>query len=217
MKEITKMKSLLIFVLLLAGGSPSVPQTKEQKVAASFKSVVDTISAFFKTSPKLICKSTTVRNSPTGEDVRIDEFTLEGTSFDVQKTESIISPFVGYVSLQLIHRITKNCGTLEMKYIPSKAWDNVPDAVLHANSDSCYGEQSRYDVKFLFSFQDDSWVYKNIIRTKDSEDDLIIARAFGKHIRGSLPITEPSGLQFNARWFAFAKKIQETKLTRSSK
>ncbi len=159
----------------------------------------------------------TVRDSPTAEDIRIDEFTLVSSSFDVQKTESIISPYIGYVNLELLHRFTEHCGPLLMKYADSRAWDNVADALLYSDADSCYCERSRYDVKFWFSFQDDKWVYKNITRADDNKDDLILAQAFGKHLRGNHPITEQVGLQFNKKWYEFAQKISETKLNKTKK
>lgn len=200
--------TLFVLLLSLTLASESFSQVKEVQVANAFKSIADTLSAFFQMDPKLLNKAETVTDSPTGIDVWVDMFALASSSYDVQKTESIISPYVGFVELKLLLRVTQDCGTSELPYINWKYWNNIAEAINYANADSCYGEARTYNVKFLYAFQESEWVFKKIVLADDGKEEFVISQAFGKQASRGRTISEPAGLEFNKRWFALAEQIK---------
>lgn len=206
-------KAYYISIILLSLTSHTHAQVAENQVASSFKDIASTLQMFFAEKPKMLIKVVDT-SSPSGSQFWVDEFLLASSAYDVQKTESIITPYVGYIQLNLLYRFTSKCGNTSDR----DTWNNVSDALLSAPADSCYSEPSKYNIKFLFSFQEGSWLWKNIIKLDDGEDDVLISYAFGKRTSYDVPITETQGVAFNKKWFELANKITRlSKITRKNK
>jgi hypothetical protein len=78
---------------------------------------------------------------------------LDSTSIDIQKTASLVSPYVGKVDFQLIRHITK--------FHKSRS---------EAEVDSAFVQETAVTHKHTYAYQDGKWVPK--VRQHVSEDEL---------------------------------------------
>jgi hypothetical protein len=181
-----------------------VGQSEQEQALKSFEKVVAKFSVFCQTKQYLVYKQK-FSESPTGFIVCAYEYTLaKDVSYDVQKTQSLVSPLVGYISLGVILKSNASCGALEF----SKrrwCWDNTDAAVKDITTHSCYkenayGEGYVDEVMFSFAYQGGKWIFKDVIRTKWNKREPAISTALGNTTDPGIPITEPSGLAINEKW-----------------
>ncbi|MBL0310031.1 MAG: hypothetical protein IPP77_10235 [Bacteroidetes bacterium] len=175
------MKSKIItglIVLLLGDTLNLLGQDDQQKVVQSFNFVVEKFSAFIQTSHKLVYKQA-YTNSPTGILVYILEYKGSNLSFDIKRTESIISPFLGYIEIDFEDRSNARCGNVSFSiknYTKISGWDNEQEAINFDTVMKCYEpqldmfnkpEKSFIDrIQFVFAYQDGKWIFKETKRIK---------------------------------------------------
>jgi hypothetical protein len=81
-------------------------------------------------------------------------------------------------------------------------------ALDRANEDSCFKIQMSNTDHYEFAYQNSRWVLKSI---KNFQDKRIVENEFMTAVLGINEstvcrfITEPAGLDFNKKWFAFVK------------
>jgi hypothetical protein len=205
------MKTFAIILMLFIGLGTSVSfpqevlgQSEQDQALNSFQKLVDKFSSFFQTKQYLVYKQS-YSESPTGVLVYVLEYSLsKDISYDVQKTQSLISPFIGYITLGLTSRENGSCGTV-MGYKVRVGWNNADDAVKNIDNGSCYkytplDKPYVDEVRFTFAFQQGKWIFKDIIRVEFNKPAIAISTGLGKPAFPGNVISEQSGLEINKKW-----------------
>jgi hypothetical protein len=142
-----KTLSIILLLFICMGTLVSFPekvvgQSEQEQALKSFQKLVDRFSAFFLTKQYLVYKFRS-SSTKTGVLVQAIQYSLsKKISYDVEKTQSLVSPFIGHMSLELSNKTNATCGTIPSLNICGKktfyGWDNTDDAVRNITKDSCY-------------------------------------------------------------------------------
>ena len=192
--------SVVIALIMLA--TPALAQDEQHQAVQSFKKIVDAFSTFFQTKQLLAYKQS-YSNSPTGVLVYIIEYSCSDISYDVRKTDSLISPYQGILNLKLTKKDNGACGDVK-GFKQNVGWNNVEEAIKHAEAKTCYkyllGRPYIDEVSLMFAFQSGKWVFKTITRTEYNKPEIALSAVFGQEVLVGLMITEPVGVKFNKAW-----------------
>lgn len=136
---------------------------------AEMEKTAERIDVFFSTSPTMLVKLGPSDASPTGiYSYKIKYTKFDTVSYDVRKTDSLVSPIVAHVTLKLDSATNSKCGVLP--YLGSNiGWPSTKDALEARNSSNCFELRSEKPdpetVRFDFAYQKNQWVLKSITRT----------------------------------------------------
>jgi len=200
-----KESPILFFVVLSLWHTPLFGQnTQAEQALKTFKPIVTKFSEFFKTNPKLIAKDFRTY-SPTGLLYSIREYRFVDISYNVEKTNSIVSPFVGYLEVIVTDRDNDSCGNVKTEF-GIYGWDNVDDT-LRNDIEQCFSWRSKklyieksepQAMKFVFAYQDGKWVFKDVILQGKSFEMMLAALSKATTKRPN--ITESAALAYNRKW-----------------
>jgi len=175
----------LFLCILLISSAPLFSQS-ETGIVESFKVIVKSVDDFFSTSP-IILVSEDFSSSPSGKINYRIKFEKLATSFDVQKTTSLISPYTAYINLKLKASSNASRGDIKGEDLPRnektkdgknmvKYWgfQSAADSIKNQDFLSCTDIESPYStpdetyvawcigsVKLIYAFQDNTWVFKD--------------------------------------------------------
>ena len=197
--------------------SQAQAQSQEQKQAIdSFDLIVNKFSTFFKSPQKLINKQA-FSKSPSGVSVHVLEYSGTNLSYDIKKTESIISPFTAFIEIDVSPKSNNSCGNVffivgEKKYKTITGWDTEKGALDNSDTLKCYEPQLffgrvmpsiAYRVKFEFAYQNNKWVFKAVTNQQDNNKaESTISGALGLYYEPIQPLTNKESNEFNAKWIA---------------
>ena len=175
------MKRHLLVVLgmvTLVFSSIAVAQTQEE-VISSFEKQVDKFQKFFSSKPKFLEKQS-YKGSPTSYIFFYNRFDSCNISYDIQKTDSLISPYMGYINVRYRASESMNCGDF-IGLHEKQQFTTLDLARQKRDDESCYIEvmDITYGAKFVFAFQKKKWVYKEVINTYSNKPDPLFSTAFG--------------------------------------
>lgn len=200
---ITSLISLLMVAYLSSISLGTDKEINEQKQALqSFETIAAKFKAFFNNDPKFLSKEA-LSESPTGVTYEAEEYHLIDIAYDVQKTESIVSPFVGYIDLTCTARRNGSCGNVKIKDY-TYGWYNIADAFKQIENVACYNwfsasKSSPFTRRFIFAYQNGAWVFKDVIfKDSNKKADQLLA-VLGRPSGDFLEI-ELSGRQYNQPW-----------------
>jgi len=181
----------------------AIAQDEQQKTLKSFQRIAGNFSSFFKTKQRLLYKQT-YSQSMTRILYYVVEYTSQKMSYDVQKTQSLVSPFVGFIYLELISRDNGSCGDVQ-GYKGKVGWDNATAALRFADKPQCYkyitGKPWVDPVRLTFAFHDGRWIFQNAVRTEyHNRPEIPISAALGVEAEPGRVITEKDGKAFNRPW-----------------
>jgi hypothetical protein len=169
----------------------------------SFQSLVAGYTAFFSSSQKLlhIHRSS---ESPSGKLAAISQYIGKDLSYDVKKTDSLVSPFSAYIQLSLSSTRNSSCGTVTA-YQQQVGWPDAAGALAHADSTTCFkplfSDQEYWDrVRFQYSYQDDKWVLMQIVRLEFGTPEHAISAAIGRPGTSGPALRDPEAMAFNKPW-----------------
>jgi hypothetical protein len=160
---------------------------QDEKVLSLFEKKVANFEKFFSSNPKLLEKQS-YSESPTGYIYFYQRFDDYKISYDVKKSDSIVSPYMGYIILSYIETNSQNCGDLKgfgSREGTDKYFTTEELVRSIKNDKSCYRPLivGRVKVerisKFIFAFQKKQWVYIDVIN-EDNKPNVIFYMAFGK-------------------------------------
>jgi hypothetical protein len=207
------MRIIIVLALLHVFGLNMYSQD-QQKALDSFNQIVNKFSDFFSTPQKLIYKQTFSKSS-TGVIVEIMEFKGLNLSYDIIKTESIVSPFNSYIEIDFTNKTNAACGNVFYiieEYKTFVGWDTENGALENVDDLKCYEPQidifgkprpSFVDkVRFEFAYQNNKWVFIMVNRTKYNKPNLPISGALGLFPDPVIPLTDKESMEFNAKWLA---------------
>ena len=137
-------------------------QNDEGAALSSFKIVVSNYEKFFSLHPGLLSK---VKNSysRTGAVFSYKRYEASSFSYDVRKSDSLVSPFIGYITMPYKYWSNGLCGD----YVPDKVptgYTLQAEAVSKKNDEACYepASQGPDTAEFVFAFQDGKWTLKGV-------------------------------------------------------
>lgn len=183
---------ILCFFIFLSVAKAFAQEEKE--VISLFEKQVDKFEKFFSSNPKVIEKQSS-SDSPTGFIFFYHRFDDYKISYDVRKSDSLVSPYMGYITVSHWETYSRKCGDLETKY-HGKLFTTIDFARQKRDDESCYERyrvgttiMKRGEAKFIFAFQKKQWVYKNVVGT-DNKPHVIFYNAFGNPIYGRLYVED---------------------------
>lgn len=97
---------------------------------------------------------------------QVHKYTLNKISYDVQKTDSLVSPFTGEIKLSYFRTKNTKCGDYGSN--ENKDFTSAEKALTKKNDNSCYfvgdvpGSSGDEDATMHFAFQKEKWILKSI-------------------------------------------------------
>ncbi len=203
-----KFKILTLTFLLVSGSicaASAQERSPQEEAIQSFQSIVERFNLFFKEKTRFVDEHL-FSKSPSGITFRVFECEATNVAYDIQKTDSIVSTFVGYVDVTMTFRNNASCGTIKTRG-GTYGWDNIKDALKAHNIESCYGWEGKasgrsvpFENRFIFAYQSGKWIFKNVISKGSKEKQRQLSALFGKDIGSHLVIIDPEGRLYNQPW-----------------
>lgn len=173
---------------------------------ASFKVIARKFETFFASGPRKVVMKTESGYQKGGEFV-VEEVTTRDFSYDVQKTDSLVSPFNGTLLMNIVSRENGSCGDLKHDG-EGFGFTTVQGAMAALDRTECYQysplpkEPTVYAIKLVFAFQDATWVFKSAMQTDYGNAWLLGQSIFGNASYPATRFPEPEAEALNAPWRA---------------
>jgi hypothetical protein len=193
-------QSRILLLLAMAAG-PLMPQcaiakprpvktpkqpalTSEEKALKSFREKASNLQVFLSSRPIAYFVSDYAK-SPTGVVFKSEKFTESRVSFDVMRTSSVVTPFVGHIDISYKTDGDAKCGDVTDGKDPV-GYSTMVLAL--QRSDKCFQPStspggaiySWIDGRLIFAYQDGKWVFKDGIRPLYGTTEHTLLRAFGQ-------------------------------------
>lgn len=172
---------------LPAQPSTTSPPVTENEVVQSFDRHLERWEKFFR-SGQIAFGKQTFPDSPTGFIFGSYRYTLVGNvAYDIQKTDSLVSPYTAHITMQLKGEDSKNCRR-DVRY----GWNSL-DSMLAALNASCYAPSDILPletIRFNFALQRGRWIWKSAIRSEYKQPAIVITAAFGDGAGVGIPLPE---------------------------
>jgi hypothetical protein len=171
-----KIKTLIpIFISLILMTILFANQGKD--VVGSFESIINKVDEFLSTSPVVLI-SEDFRSSPSGRINYLLKFEKLNLAYDIQKTDSLVSPYTGYIVVSLKVESNAEYGDIISKRLNIKTMEDdeynwgfqyAEDAEEVERFAKCVSEPEYSeiqwccgDVKLLYAYQGGKWVFKGV-------------------------------------------------------
>lgn len=192
--------------------NPLSNQTDALDPLGRFKILVSKFEAVVKNNSPYVAKFINPQN-PNIPFFWINKMLLtKPISYDVKKTDSLVSPFTAVMGVTFKRRSNGSCG--DKKQLVDTSYDsysNLKSAIENKDNESCfvYDTSSEIDINYLFSYQNDKWILKDVLlisvsdlKGKPFEPTRTASEAnvFGLTTPSSAPITEPEAISINKVW-----------------
>jgi hypothetical protein len=182
--------------------------TEEERAVALFKEKTKKFQDFLASKPVFLDKQD-LSKSPTGFVYTHYRFKLNDISLNVKRSDSLISPFIGYIDLIYEIDANKQCGDIvdeKQQYSERYEWGYSTYEKAMAHAYDCFNPRrsgSRIfppdDVQLTFAYQEGRWVFKDAIRTKYNNRDRLLLGALGRPEPGQYKLDD------NQRWETLIK------------
>jgi hypothetical protein len=163
-----------------APATPHTPApTEDERAMALFKAKVEQFQRFLSQDPVILIKQD-FSTSPTGVTYYHLRVKLLESGFDVQRSNSLVSPFIGYLYLTYNTERTTSCGDMIGATRESIGYTTYEKAMAHAPDCFQRGRSSSpQNVRMNFAYQDGRWVLKDARHTKDNNQATWLLAALG--------------------------------------
>lgn len=169
--DIKRMAYSLVSLFLIFFLVPDTFAQQEQVAVNSFKKRVAIFEKFFISEPLLMEKQES-QESPSGFIFFYSKFKNCKISFDIKKTDSLISPFMAYILVNYPNILSYNCGDMKGAF-DSKYFSTIEAARNNKNNESCYKESGigggESTDKFIFAYQNSKWIFKEVLFEHNSK------------------------------------------------
>jgi hypothetical protein len=115
---------------------------------------------------------------------------LNDISFNVKRSDSLISPFIGYIDLIYDLDASKKCGDIvdeKQQYSERYEWGYSTYEKAMAHASDCFNPHRSGAlifppdyVQLTFAYQEGRWIFKDAIRTKYNNRDRLFSGALGR-------------------------------------
>jgi hypothetical protein len=192
---VTLVLVILVALLLMQNSYAAEPTTKNEEKQA-FQLLVNKYKQFFGSNPKLLIKLF-VKESPSSKCYHINKFLFEDILYDVQKTNSLVSPFFGFIDVRTKMRRNDSFGNVKMAHdIPG--WDKIEDALRNVDNETYSTTYNAVVNRFNFVYQDGKWIFKNAIYADGTPNDRIMS-VYGTSHDWFMAMDEPQQISFNQK------------------
>lgn len=173
---------------------------------SSFRQIVKRFNTFFAAGPQKLIWQLNEGSSPK---FAILEFRGQDIAYDVQQTNSLVSPYSAVINMNVVGKSNQSCGDIRSPYTSSAiGWSTVNGALSSVDRSECYKnwplekEPTVYSVRFTFAFQDGRWVFTDAIDAQRGDKFELFLSIFGN---ANYPpvvtrFSEPEAQQLNAAW-----------------
>jgi hypothetical protein len=164
MQFVRVLVGMLTLFLTVPGFASDLKKTNDEGTIAvrSMKTKADKFKSFFASNPKLIDMQS-YSKSPTGFIYAINMLKPSGIAYDVQKTDSLVSPFSGYIEVKYQEWDNSKCADKNYHYTTKEAAKANDVERCYTNLAHYSGEiNPEYTVRFHFAYQDGVWVFKDL-------------------------------------------------------
>lgn len=168
----------------------------EEKARASFDIRVAKLQSFLKPYPVYIDKQK-YSKSPTGFIYIPSRFLNIDIKYDIEKTNSVVTPFIGVIFLNFDEFHSPLCGDIDIEFYingqgnQSLAFTNDQDAIHSKDKVECYKHARSVKLAIKFAYQDGKWIYKEVINTKFNLPDFFFTAILsGQECSDRLPMEE---------------------------
>jgi hypothetical protein len=158
---------------------PAPAPTEAERALALFKAKAEQFQRFLAQEPVFLSKQD-FSKSPTGVIYNHLRVKLLESGFDVQRSDSLVSPFIGYLYLTYARDTNGACGDIVSVDRTALGYSTYEKAT--ANARDCF-QPSRFGIentRLTFAYQDGRWTFKNAIRTKYNDTDSWWLAALGR-------------------------------------
>jgi hypothetical protein len=158
---------------------PAPAPTDAERALSLFKAKVEQFQRFLAQEPLALIMQD-YSYSPTHEIYQHMRYKLLESGFDVQRSDSLVSPFIGYLNLTYVKETNGACGDLVDPNRQTVGYSTYEKAMAHIHD--CF-QRSRFGVentRLTFAYQDGRWTFKDAIRTKHNDKDSILLAALGR-------------------------------------
>lgn len=205
---------LILLVVSYMLSAPVVYATEQQDQDAayqSFQPIVKKFTDFFMKNPKLLSKVSPPENLK-AQAYSITHFFARQVNYDISKTNSIVYPFIGFVSVDTDVFDNKNCGNVAFNKKDRDGWSTIDEALRNTDNKVCFVSRTKdkgpiqHRFNFVYKVKTGKWVFKNITY----EDGNINGR-FMVLLGVASPwfpvMNEPQAQSFNKDWLNFFKTL----------
>ncbi|GBE04716.1 hypothetical protein BMS3Abin10_00332 [bacterium BMS3Abin10] len=200
--------NILVFLIIYTSYANDQPIQERTNALRTFDAIVEKFSTFFKTKPKYVSKEELIiPENPTGETYQVVEYHLVSVAYDIQKSNSLVSPFIGYIDVNRRLKNNASCGDVKVDYgipgmeIVTYGWSKIEGALKNSDNKLCYGRLSGGTVeRFIFAYQDKEWIFKDVVFKDTLKENRSLLAIFGLQSSDFIVITDPNGELFNAKW-----------------
>lgn len=140
--------------------------------------------------------------APGGRIYKVAKVQLVSSAYDVQRTDSLVSPYVARLDLTILQTENARCGDVK-GYRENVGWSQAAKAIEAADRGDCYGEPSRggpYVLRFSYAHQGGRWVLKAVTIPDANNGDALLGASLGLS-RGLVPNFDLQA--FNTGWSVF--------------
>jgi len=191
---------LATFALVQQGHAQSSQNTSTEPVAL-FEVQVGRIEDFLK-QPKLAL----VVNGNNGQTF-IARFRAADIKYDVRKTDSLVSPFSGFVTATMRSEINAQCGNVRYGGT-GIGWSSENLAIENAKNEPCFSDpfpRPPILARFSYSFQRGKWVFKGATyhyfdEPLNEKPETYIGSALDESADTYVGARSVQGREFNGGW-----------------
>jgi hypothetical protein len=167
---------------------------------SQFENRVTSIKGFL-ASPKRMVLEYTSSGSPL---YFATELVAGPVSYDVRKTDSLVSPFSAYVAVNAVASQNAQCGSVQA-YGRGIGWPTQAEAIASMGLEGCFRPMPPAEMRFNYAFQQGRWVLKSIVSSRlgqSPKDEPYLSSALGIAVDSFVPVASGPAYDFNAQWRA---------------
>jgi|GEM_PF-4906487 len=179
---------ILSFFLFINASIIYAEQNNDEKAISSFEKHVSIFKKFFATKPKYLEKQS-YDGSPSGYIYFWVRFDNAQISYDVQKTNSLISPYMGYITVIHDEFESNKCGDFNT-YDTNRSYSTRDLARKDKENNSCYSEVPSAGTKYVFALQKGVWVFKDMINNYNNKTHPRFLPLVGQSGGGRFPVKD---------------------------
>jgi len=159
-----------------------------------FEKIVSRAEAFF-LSPQLLYDVQTYSDSPTGRIAYVHRISATPVKYDVKKTDSLVTPIVGFLTFDIALESTTKCGSVKSPYTGSFG-ATIEEAQELAGRESCWetGGPAGCAMIFNYGYSSSRWELRNIVSNPPA------CQLMFDHARGALDRRNFHRTSLNMQW-----------------
>jgi hypothetical protein len=208
-------RRLLIFLIglsiVLPGLVYAADSALEDTVIKSFEPIVERMTAFFRSNPKLLTK-VSPPETPKIMAYSITHFQMNKLSYNIFTSSSIITPYIGHIDVDTEIADNKPCGNQDFRRLEKEGWSNIDEAIKNADNASCFVIRTpqtgviRHRFMFQYYIKIGKWALSEIVYQDGSFNGRFMT-LLGVPSPWFPLMDEPQALLYNKDWIQLLKGL----------